>query len=71
MILHVACCYLWLFSLYINIKIGKKLLHVRLASDHLYGKGVYDGICFVLSFIPRDIFDEIIESVSEGFFTYF
>ena len=22
MILHVACCYLWLFSLYINIKIG-------------------------------------------------
>ena len=22
--LDVACCYLWLFSLYINIKIGKK-----------------------------------------------
>ena len=22
-ILDVACCYLWLFSLYINIKIGK------------------------------------------------
>ena len=23
MILDVACCYLWLFTLYINIKIGK------------------------------------------------
>ena len=37
-ILDAACCYLWLFLLYINIKIGKLVLNVRLAVDLLYGK---------------------------------
>ena len=36
--------------------------------------GVFDGVFFVLSFFPLDVLDEIwdvIESVSEGFLTYF
>ena len=78
MILDVARCYLWLFSLYINIKIGKS----RLAGDHLYGKllfklavacDVYDGVFLCCPFFPRDVLDEIlnlIEAVSEGFPTY-
>ena len=38
-ILDVVCRYLSLFLLYINIKIGKKkMLIVRLAGSHLYGK---------------------------------
>ena len=38
-ILDVLCCYLLLFLLYINTEIGKKkMLNVRLADDHLYGK---------------------------------
>ena len=35
---------------------------------------VFDGVFFVLSFLQRDVLDEIwdlIESVSEGFPTYF
>ena len=81
MILDVACCYLWLFSLYINIKIGKKVLNVRLAGDHLYGEAVhlavagdvFDGVFLCCPFSPRDVLDEIWdlnESVSEGFPTY-
>ena len=41
MILDVVCRYLSLFFLYINIEIGKKkkrMLDVRLAGGHLYGK---------------------------------
>ena len=49
-ILDVACCYLWLFTLYINIKIGKNscqmldspvweiAVHLAVACD------VYDGV---------------------------
>ena len=52
-ILDVACCYLWLFSLYINIKIGKvkKLLNVRLAGDHLYGKLLFTWLSLVVFMI--------------------
>ena len=79
MILDVARCYLWLFTLYINIKIGKNsCLNVRLAGDHLFGKLLFTWLSlvvsmvmfFVLSFFPRGVLDEIlnlIESVSEGF----
>ena len=82
MILDVARCYLWLFTLYINIKICKKwLLNVRLACDHLFGKLLFTWlslvmsmmVSFVLSFFPRDVLDEIlnlIESVSEDFPSY-
>ena len=38
MILDVLCCYLLFFLLYINIEIGNKMLNVRLAGDHQYGK---------------------------------
>ena len=81
-ILDVTCCYLWLFSLYINIKVGKNIFfYVRLAGDHLYGKQLFTWLSlvvslmasFVLSFFPLDVLDEIwdlIESVSEGFLTY-
>ena len=77
MILDVARCYLWLFSLYINIKIGKNTsrwppvweiaVHLAVACD------VYDGVFLCCPFSPRDVLDEIlnlIESVSEGFPTY-
>ena len=58
------------------------MLNVRLAGDHLYGKLLFTWqslvmsmtACFVLSFFPRGILDEIlnlIESVSEGFPSYF
>ena len=54
---------------------------VRLAGDHLCGKLLFTWLSlvvsmimsFVLSFFPRDVYDEIldlIESVSEGFPTY-
>ena len=54
------------------------MLHVRLADDHLLGKLLFNWlllvvslmVAFVLSFFPRDVFDEIwdlVESVSEGF----
>ena len=59
------------------------MLHVRLASGHLYGKqlfvhltvagGVFDGVFLCFPFSPLDVLDEIwdvIESVSEGFLTY-
>ena len=59
------------------------MLNVRLAGGHLYGKllftwlslvvSVMASFCAVLCF-PLDVLDEIwdvIESVSEGFLTYF
>ena len=58
------------------------MLIVRLAGDHLYGKWLFTWLSlvmslmasFLLSFLPRDVLDEIwdylIESVSEGFPTY-
>ena len=66
---------LYLVSLY------SKVL-VRLAGGHLYGKQLFTWLSlvvslmasFVLSFFPLDVLDEIwdlIESVSEGFLTYF
>ena len=58
------------------------MFNVRLAGGHLYGKQLFTWLSlvvylmasFVLSFFPLDVFDEIwdlIESVSEGFLTYF
>ena len=37
------------------------MFNVRLTGDHLYGKMVMSLVvsCFVLSFFPRDILDEI------------
>ena len=57
------------------------MLNVRLAGGHLYGKQLFTWlslvVClmasFVLFFFPLDVLDEIwhlIESVSEGYFTY-
>ena len=57
------------------------MFNVRLAGGHLYGKQLFTWLslvvslmaCFVLSFFPLDVLDEIwdlIESVSEGFLTY-
>ena len=41
-----------LFSIYINMKIGKKyVLNVRLASDHLYGKLLFTWLSLVVSMI--------------------
>ena len=37
-ILDVARCYLWLFTLYINKKKIKIVVKFRLAGDHLFGK---------------------------------
>ena len=50
-ILDVAHCYLWLFTLYINIKIGKNscFKNVRLAGDHLYGKLLFTWLSLVMS----------------------
>ena len=82
MILDVARCYLWLFTLYINIKIGKKkLLNVRLTGDHLFGKLLFTWLSLVMSMMvsfcavlfPRDVLEEILNligSVSEGFPSY-
>ena len=56
----MARCFLWLFTLYINIKIA-------VACD------VYDGVFLCGPFFPRGVLDEIlnlIESVSEGFPSY-
>ena len=47
--LDVARCYLWLFTLYINIKIGKIVVNVRLAGDHLYGKLLFIWQSLVMS----------------------
>ena len=58
------------------------MFYVRLAGGHLYGKQLFTWLSlvvslmasFVLSFFPLDVLDEIwdlIESVSEGFLTYF
>ena len=58
------------------------MFDVRLASGHLYGKQLFTWLSlvvslmasFVFSFFPLDVLDEIwdlIESVSEGFLTYF
>ena len=49
-ILDVTCCYLWLFSLYINIKVGKNsFFYVRLAGDHLYAKLLLTWLSLVVS----------------------
>ena len=58
------------------------LLNVRLADGHLYGKQLFTWLSPVVSLMasfcavlfPLDVLDEIwdvIESVSEGFLTYF
>ena len=58
------------------------MLNVRLAGGHLYGKQLFTWLSlvvsllasFVLSFFSLDVLDEVwdvIESVSEGFLTYF
>ena len=58
------------------------MFNVRLAGGHLYGKQLFTWLSlvvslmasFVLSFFPLAALDEIwdlIESVSEGFLTYF
>ena len=57
------------------------MFNVRLGDGHLYGKQLFTWLSlvvslmasFVLSFFPLDVLDEIwdlIESVSEVFFTY-
>ena len=67
-IFDVECCYLLLFLLYIDIEIGKKkMLNVRLAGDHQYGKLLFTWLSLVMSlmvsfcavFFPRDVLDEI------------
>ena len=58
------------------------MLNVRLAGGDLYGKQLFTWLSlvvsfmasFVLSFFPLDVLDgigDLIESVSEGFLTYF
>ena len=58
------------------------MFNVRLAGGHLYGKQLFTWlslvvsfmVSFVLSYFPLDVLDGIwdsIESVSEGFLTYF
>ena len=58
------------------------MFNVILAGDHLYGKQLFTWLSlvvslmasFLLSYFPLDVLDEIwdlIESVSEGFLTYF
>ena len=58
------------------------MLNVRLAGGHLYGKQMFTWLSLVVSLMasfcavlfPLDVLDEIwdvIESVSEGFLTYF
>ena len=58
------------------------MFNVRLAGGHMYGKQLFTWLSlvvsvmafFVLSFFPLDVLDEIwdlIESISEGFLTYF
>ena len=58
------------------------MFNVRLAGGHLYGKQLFTWLSlvvsfmasFVLSFFPLDVFDgiwDLIESVSEGFLTYY
>ena len=58
------------------------MLHVRLAGDHLYGKLLFTWLLLVMSLMmsfsvvpfPPEVLDEIwdlIESVSDGFLTYF
>ena len=58
-----------------------EMFNVRLAGGHLYGKQLFTWLTlvvsfmasFVLSFFPLDVLDgiwDLIESVSEGFFTY-
>ena len=59
-----------------------RCFNVRLAGGHLYGKQLFTWLSlvvslvafFVLSLFPLDVLDEIwdlVESVSEGFLTYF
>ena len=42
-------CYLSLFLLYMNIKIGKIGVNVRLAGGHLYGKQLFTWLSLVVS----------------------
>ena len=58
------------------------MFNVRLAGGHLYGKQLFNWLSLVVSFMasfvlscfPLDVLDgiwDLIESVSEGFLTYF
>ena len=57
-----------LFLVYINIKIGKIILNVRLAGDHLYGILLFTLLSLVVSLMmsfyavlfPRDVLHEIL-----------
>ena len=68
----MARCCLWLFALYINIKISKKV--VKTGLGRLFGKLLFAWlslvvsvvVSFVLSFFPRDL-DEILNLVKELF----
>ena len=74
---------LFIVIIYINIeKWQKQMLNIRQADDDLYRKLLFTWlslvtslmVSFVLSHFPGDVLDEIwdlIESVSEGFPTYF
>ena len=82
MVLDVARCYLWLFTLYISVEIGGGgcwMLDWSVAA--CLGDCCSPGCrlwclwwcLFVLSFFPRGVLDEIlnfIESVSEDFPSY-
>ena len=48
-ILDVVFRCLSLFLLHINIKIGKKIVNVRLAGDHQYGKQLFTWLSLVMS----------------------
>ena len=64
-IVVVVCCYSLVFLSYINIEIGKKMLNVRLAGDHQYGKLLFTWLSLVMSlmvsfstvFFPRGVLD--------------
>ena len=62
-ILDVARCYLWLFTLYLNIKIGKRL-NVRLAGDYLYGKLLFTWLSLVMSMMVSFLFCPFSHEVS-------
>ena len=51
-ILDVACCYLWLFTLHINIKMGNNSCKMLTSSgDRLYGKKLFTWLSLVMSMI--------------------
>ena len=47
-ILDVVCRYLSLFLLYMNIKVGKKDVTVRLVGGPLYGKKLFSWLSLVM-----------------------